>query len=573
MKNVNIPKLDQIVIHPWVFAVFPVLSLYAKNLARGYLVEVLAIVASLLILSTLLQLLVNLLVRDRLKSGIIVSAFLVLFFSYGHIISAFSAALDRLHLSDKAQFLVKGESSLLFWLIVLGAVLAVIIFFVVKAPRDLRTFTKFLNVVALTLLLLAGANLGASGVKTFLMPTLRVKQDERAKQAASPQAASGTSEFQHKAFLPAIARMERVEPANLQEFIVSWQQNMETEGVLSGAGPDIYYIIVDAYARADILEEVYGFDNSTFLSPLEERGFYVADKSVSNYPQTALSLASSLNFTYLDKIVEQIGAYTNDRTPLELMISESKVSSFLRNNGYTSMAFETGYAPTDLTNADMYLSPSKWWKSSEFQEALIALTPLHLSPKTGSDFRRDRILYAFDHIADATQVEGPTFVFAHITAPHFPFIFDEEGNPIEPPSGVGSRSDYEYDEYLEGYTNQLIFVTKRLEATLDQILAQSPDPPIIIVQADHGPAAELDSSWSVEESFVPERMSILNVYYFPDRDYEALYESITPVNTFRVIFNEFFGTDYELLEDRSFFSSWSSPYLFTDITEEVSAGN
>lgn len=42
-----------------------------------------------------------------------------------------------------------------------------------------------------------------------------------------------------------------------------------------------------------------------------------------------------------------------------------------------------------------------------------------------------------------------------------------------------------------------------------------------------------------------------------------------PVNTFRLIFNFYFGTDYELLDDRCYFSSYDYPYKFTDVTDEV----
>ena len=36
-------------------------------------------------------------------------------------------------------------------------------------------------------------------------------------------------------------------------------------------------------------------------------------------------------------------------------------------------------------------------------------------------------------------------------------------------------------------------------------------------------------------------MSILNAYYFPGGRYEGLYEAISPVNSFRVVLNTFFG--------------------------------
>ncbi len=71
-------------------------------------------------------------------------------------------------------------------------------------------------------------------------------------------------------------------------------------------------------------------------------------------------------------------------------------------------------------------------------------------------------------------------------------------------------------------------------------------------------------------SNLEERMSILNAYYFPDQDYSKFYPDISPVNTFRVILDQYFGTDLGLLEDRSYFSLMETPYDFIDVTEELS---
>jgi hypothetical protein len=51
------------------------------------------------------------------------------------------------------------------------------------------------------------------------------------------------------------------------------------------------------------------------------------------------------------------------------------------------------------------------------------------------------------------------------------------------------------------------------------------------------------------------RMSILNAYYVNEQAKQDLYPTITPVNTFRVIFNHYFGTTYPLLEDLSYQAS------------------
>ena len=64
--------------------------------------------------------------------------------------------------------------------------------------------------------------------------------------------------------------------------------------------PDIYYIILDEYPNNESLKKNYGFDNTEFLTFLENSGFYVVNNSFSNYPTTIQSLSSSLNMEYLD---------------------------------------------------------------------------------------------------------------------------------------------------------------------------------------------------------------------------------------------------------------------------------
>ncbi len=76
---------------------------------------------------------------------------------------------------------------------------------------------------------------------------------------------------------------------------------------------------------------------------------------------------------------------------------------------------------------------------------------------------------------------------------------------------------------------------------------------------------------SLEDTDVRERLSILNAYFLPGEGAVELYKEITPVNTFRLILNRYFGTDLKLLEDRSYFSTCEHPYRFLDVTDELSA--
>jgi hypothetical protein len=52
----------------------------------------------------------------------------------------------------------------------------------------------------------------------------------------------------------------------------------------------------------------------------------------------------------------------------------------------------------------------------------------------------------------------------------------------------------------------------------------------------------------------------------------AFHDAITPVNTYRLLFNRYFGTDLEMLPDRSLVSVGDRhPYQFIDVTDVLHA--
>ena len=61
-----------------------------------------------------------------------------------------------------------------------------------------------------------------------------------------------------------------------------------------------------------------------------------------------------------------------------------------------------------------------------------------------------------------------------------------------------------------------------------------------------------------------ERISIFNAYYLPGHALQFLYDSITPVNSFRIIFDHYFGTNLGVLEDKTYFT-----YCYAHIYEPV----
>jgi hypothetical protein len=342
--------------------------------------------------------------------------------------------------------------------------------------------------------------------------------------------------------------------------------------------PDIYYIILDGYSRADTLEKM-GFDNSSFIHQLENIGFYVADCSISNYRNTVNSVAASLNMDYLWRSIPNNGEKDTRTTALYDSIKHSAIRNKLEGFGYKTIGFETGYAWLNITDAYLFSTPdiNYYWADTllPFEELLIrttALKPLidrniihftqnNTTQKNFSQFENHYkiVQHALDSLpAIAKEVEGPKFVYLHLVTPHAPYIFLPDGsfNPdsnfYADPYGNGTGLTQEYS--IEGYLNNIRFINKRILNVLKEIIENSSNPPVIILQGDHG---------LIFEEY---KNNIFNSYYFPDNNYSKLYSTISPVNSFRVVLNKYLliEEDMTLVKDRSISTDIGRPFRKTN---------
>jgi hypothetical protein len=336
--------------------------------------------------------------------------------------------------------------------------------------------------------------------------------------------------------------------------------------------PDIYLIILDGYGRADALKEVYGVDTGGFLESLESKGFYIADQSHSNYIQTVYSIPSTLNFRYMDPMPAEESGYEY----FPALVANNQAMALLRQCGYKMVTFNTGFTFTNYPEADVYFSLGSGL--NEYEELFLASTPLDglvekvlvKPPDRGYDAHRARVQYTFEKLAELPRRSGPKFVYAHIISPHPPFVFDAEGNPVQPNRSysIGDGDDYRgtWKEYRSGYAQQVQYVNKLLDETLSSIISRSASPPVIIIQGDHGPGGLL--VWkSPDLTCLWSRTAILNAYYLPDSGSRDLFPDITPVNSLRVVLNTYFKANLPLLPGETYFTSHKPGGAFVDVTD------
>jgi hypothetical protein len=524
------------IFYPFFFSVYPVLGLYSRNLTEIQPWEVVRPLIVALFAATLSYWLINRILKDQARSAFL-AAFLVFFCSASELVYRVIEGYF-IHGLDESFHRVL----LVTVILMLGFLGSRIVWDRFMTPARQKLMVEYLNLVSILVLVFPLYHIGAFWVK----------------------AADDTPH-------PWSSYIGANEPRQL---------------LTIGSTPDIYYIILDGYGRADTLADIYGHDNEPFLNELRARGFFIGTNSQANYLRTSLSITSALNMEYINFTADLVGPEATNRIPLLELSSNNLARRMLKEAGYKFVLVDSGSAFTRIYDADVFLTPFKtrlnlfesWYFSTTALAALyepeISITPVlqDYLPIAGYATQRKFILASLDELARVPSIPGPKFVFAHIIAPHPPFVLDENGNPRHPDypyvtgDGASFASDKEY--YRQAYIGQVKYLNGQILVVVDQILKTSSRPPVIIIQGDHGPGLLLMNGDSVK-SCLWERASILNAYYFPDHKVDMLYPSISPINSFRTIFNTYFGASFDLLPDKTFFSLFNVPYDFVDITSTV----
>jgi hypothetical protein len=477
-------------IYPFLIACYPVFALRNYNILYVDLASIIRTLLITIILTGLIWILTNWIVfHDWGKSGILTSITIILIFSYGHI-----------HIESEKYFGEQIRHSYL--VIILGSLYFIFVWLATRNPSTSKAVSNFLATVAVVLILMTTSQLLYYEYNTYQAAEALLTQNS--------------------------------------------QSNVLTSG--SDDRPDIYLIVLDAHARADVLREKFNYDSSAFIQELTGMGFYIASCSQSNYASTILSLTSLLRMDYIPPAQSKAAKLPP--------FKETAVLRKLASNEYTVITFENRTSGHFDLQEDIRLSHNQLFFGelnltgglNEFEKIMLdtSVAKLLLDTRIIRGFNTDGLTKYEDYehyqqtqfilskLPEVPQLRSPKFVLVHILVPHSPFIFTADGN-----------FRYPEDTSKNGYRDNAEFIDRRILAAIHAILDQSAQPPIIILMGDHGPPP---GRLATQE----DRLTILNAYYVNSETRAKLYDSISPVNSFRLILNEYFGEDYPLLKDISY---------------------
>ncbi len=318
--------------------------------------------------------------------------------------------------------------------------------------------------------------------------------------------------------------------------------------------PNIYYIVLDMYARSDVLARELGINNTKFLSSLVARGFYVDDSSFSNYPTTPHTLSTSFNMDY----------YAFDYSySAELIHGNSAVVEGLRSHGYDFLFIESG-GNSQISCQGLEDICVKGGTIKDDVALILKMTPVWRLMRTQALYRYFEAVYILSEIKPSisraldyiTQKNSkPTFVFAHILSPHEPQRYNEHcENLLAINPGLGHVS-------IEGYKIDILCLNEQVIQAVDLILQNDNSDPIILVQSDHGiNRADLGTS----DKFV--RLKNLMTSRLPKRCGNLHYAGMTPANNFHMVMACLGQKSFEPIADRYFFWETSTDSKFSELS-------
>jgi hypothetical protein len=322
--------------------------------------------------------------------------------------------------------------------------------------------------------------------------------------------------------------------------------------------PDIYFLVFDMYANASVLKSFWNHDNSRLEQFLDSTGFRQVKHSTSNYNYTVFSIGSTLNMDYHEKDLKYTNAF---RSAAQLsQFEDNELFRILKKEGYDFYNYSWFHfndaparvAPFVLTEPrELVAAQTFWfrfrsdiaWNFKMFRKKRSTeerLTPFFVKE---CEDNLSRIRKSYEGIKKlSAQKDGkPVFLYAHFLMPHAPFLFDSTGTLKPKETWLSTRH--------EDYLDQLKYTNNMIMDLCGSLLQDTSRPKIIIVQSDHG-----YRNYNSKDPLTSDvEFKNLSAFYFPGKEYGRLHDSLSSVNTFRIILGEYFNYRLPLLKDTSFY--------------------
>lgn len=349
---------------------------------------------------------------------------------------------------------------------------------------------------------------------------------------------------------------------------------VNTENPLSTSHkPNVYFFLLDAYGRSDVLKDQLGYDNAHFIQAIKKLGFVVSDKGFANYPVTTLSQGSMLNMNYpVEAGADVLKSGENYESIYAYLRGDHASARFFKKRGYNYVHYWPGSGCE--YNVDICVMHQAFYEEPTTQ--LLRLTPLgrlvwlfesrddedplkqSVQKVLGVESKptaKEHDIQTLDRVISQLPSDDPFFLFARILAPHPGNSYGENCSFVEGSYTV-AQADYDTQRYVSDAKCAEVDIV----ALIKKIMRQDKNNPVIILQSDHGPEVRAqfgkkNADWDKED--IIGRFGTLSAIRMDgDCIQKHAYPTISNVNTLRLVTACVSGKVPEFLSDVSYFSTY-----------------
>lgn len=472
-----------LIFHPFLFTFAFIIMPYTQYAGLVPYTQIFTPLIALTLLTFLVYILLNLLTKNKIKSVAFLSPLLIVLYNFGIFYEYVSS-----YTSGRSKIIVIFISTLLLF--------AILVFYTVKIIRFTEQRVQKINRI-LTITAIILFNLNLFNILTQSFAYARINSNEQNIK---------------------ISISKRVAPL-----------------------PDIYFIILDEYAAPSQMKSFYDYDVSPFTNYLKQKGFFVSEM-VTNSLSTSKILAARLNMNpYLEKeqgtnqsqnslfdtYMQSFNIITSQEEKRMIFIRNSELIRFLKRLGYRYIHIGSWFAHTRYNSlADTSLNFYGFQFTNELS-AIISINSILRVLYTNKYFVRNSVNKSFTALKGIAKMSNePKFIFAHIICPHSPYVFGPNGEKI-------TTFEANKKDQKELYLGQHIYVSKKIEEFVEQMLSSTLTKPIIVIQGDHGSRIDKKRAYKV-----------FSAIYIPNYKGELWPDGTDSAKTFTYIFKELFKEDF-----------------------------
>lgn len=332
---------------------------------------------------------------------------------------------------------------------------------------------------------------------------------------------------------------------------------------------DIYLIILDTYARRDVLHDVLGHDNGPFEDSLRALGFTIPAWTRSNYQETIVSLPSIFNLGHVDTFLADGANEDDDTLPLYLM-QHNRAGRFARARGYRYLFFPSPWWRGTQTNAEadeVFRGWRGWHPGSllartELRRVIWRQTALRWLVPGNAAGDPAHIFATFDGLADVASRPELTFTVAHFLVPHLPYVLDGDCRRIDTAWALAAD-----ERERAAYVAQLTCVNTLLLELVHELLRRSEVTPVVLLQGDHGTAfLNPRDRPPITRAQLIERSGAFGAYLLPGGGDRLMSDSVSAVNVLRHVFHHYLGADLDPLPNDFYYADRLRAFDFTRYT-------